>query len=71
MDIVLVGTDLVGPGPFVEVGGGGELVEAAVPEDGAWEVVSMLGSGRRRDGGDYLRTRHRQARLGLQLCPAS
>ena len=36
VDIVLVGTDLVCPGPFVEVGGGGEVVEAAVPEDGAW-----------------------------------
>ncbi len=35
MDVVLVGTDLVGPGPFVEVSGGGKLVEAAVPENGA------------------------------------
>lgn len=34
MDVVLIGPDLVGPGPFVEVGGGGEVVEAAVPEEG-------------------------------------
>lgn len=34
VDVVLVGPDLVGPGPFVEVGGGGEVVEAAVPDEG-------------------------------------
>ena len=35
VDVVLVGADLVRPGPFVEVGGGGKVVEAAVPEDRA------------------------------------
>ena len=35
VDVPLVGPDLVGPGPRVEVGGGGEVVEAAVPEDGS------------------------------------
>lgn len=33
MDVVLVGSDLVGPRPFVEVGGRGEVIEAAVPQD--------------------------------------
>lgn len=36
MDVVLVGANLVRPGPIVEVGAAGEFVEAAVPEDGAW-----------------------------------
>lgn len=38
MDVVLVGSDLVGPRPFVEVGGGSELIEATVPQDGSWRV---------------------------------
>lgn len=46
VDVVLVGADLVGPGPFVEVGGGGEVVEAAVPEEGG------VGGGERRQGGE-------------------
>lgn len=33
MDVVLVRADLVGPAPFLEVGGGREIVEAAIPED--------------------------------------
>lgn len=35
MDVVLVRADFVGPGPLVKVAGGVEVVEAAVPEDGA------------------------------------
>ena len=34
MDVVLVGSDFVAPGPIVEIGRRGEVVEAAVPEDG-------------------------------------
>lgn len=34
VDVPLVGPDLVGPVPVLEVGGGAEVVEAAVPEDG-------------------------------------
>ena len=41
MDVVLVGSDLVRPRPFVEVSGRGEFVEAAVPEDGACVGVRM------------------------------
>lgn len=35
VDVVLVRADFVGPGPVVEVARGGEVVEAAIPEDGA------------------------------------
>ena len=38
MDIVLIGPDLVRPRPFVEVGGGSKLIEAAVPENIAWRL---------------------------------
>jgi hypothetical protein len=41
VDVVLVRSDLVGPGPFVEVGGGSEVIEATVPQDGAWWVISI------------------------------
>lgn len=37
----MVGSDLVGPRPFVEVGGGSKVIEAAVPQDGAWRVISI------------------------------
>lgn len=33
VDVVLVRPDLVGPAPFVEVGGRREIVEAAIPKD--------------------------------------
>lgn len=50
VDVPLVGADLVGPGPVVELGRGGEVVEAAVPEDGG------VGDGREegREGGGEL-----------------
>lgn len=38
VDIILIGTDLVRPGPFVEVGRGGELIEAAIPEYITWRL---------------------------------
>lgn len=41
VDVVLVWSHLIGPGPFVQVGGGGEVIEAAVPQDSAWFIVSM------------------------------
>lgn len=34
VDVVLVRTDLIGPGPLVEVRDRGEVIEAAVPEEG-------------------------------------
>jgi hypothetical protein len=37
MDVVLVGTDRGGEGPFVQVGAGGHVVEAAIPDDGAYQ----------------------------------
>jgi hypothetical protein len=33
VDVVLVRSDLVAPRPFVEVAGGGEVVETAIPQD--------------------------------------
>lgn len=35
VDVVLVRADLAAPRPLAEVGGGGEVVEAAIPENGA------------------------------------
>ena len=40
VDVPLVWTDLVGPGPSVEVGGGGHVVEAAVPDYGSVDSES-------------------------------
>lgn len=40
VDIVLVGADGRGEGPFVEVGGGGHVVKAAIPDNGSWIDIS-------------------------------
>ena len=40
MDVVLVGADGGGEGPFVKVGGGGHVVEAAIPNDRSWAGIS-------------------------------
>lgn len=54
MDVVLVGPDLVGPGPFLQIGVGGYVIEAAVPEDlcgdgGAKERAEEGGFGEHAD----------------------
>lgn len=43
VDVVLVRADLVAPRPLVEVGGGGEVVEAAIPENGTGRDGKSLG----------------------------
>lgn len=43
VDVVLVGADLVAPRPLVQVGRGGEVVEAAIPENGASRDGQSLG----------------------------
>jgi hypothetical protein len=35
VDVVLIITNLVGPGPLLKIGAGGHLIEATIPENGA------------------------------------
>lgn len=43
VDVVLVRADLVAPRPLVEVGGGAEIVEATIPENGTGRDGESLG----------------------------
>ena len=42
VDVVLVVSDLVCPRPFVEVRTRGHVIEAAIPEDSAYECISTV-----------------------------
>lgn len=57
MDVVLVRTNLIRPRPLVEIGRRREVVEASIPEDSAYDDVSLMTYARVDNGRQYQQTR--------------